>query len=333
MLSKEQISEIMDQFGLTFSEIPKFIDSSHGDDDLRWNFILDERYVLKVNSARSMWEERLREISRLIERYNSIGVYAPRLLPAEDGRLSREYEVNGAACVCFVEEYAAYPVCGEDTPLDWNGVTEHLGCLAAKYTNVDLSEIHSMWTIIDLAPLDTGVDEKQENADLLVKTLEKNGYPELSQQVRAYNERLRAVIARDFRELPRCVYQGDLNSANVLHDNGKFAGLIDFNMAGTDVNINVFVNETNAFPEEGDFDRLTVPELLTAMEREQKRKLEPILRHYTLNALEKRVMPYYNQIAELFQWPNVCAMRAWLREENRRDKCAALIRAIMDRPI
>lgn len=333
MLSVEQISEILRPFDLRFSELTKFIDSSHGDDDIRWNFILDDRYVLKVNSARSMWEARLQEISRLIERYNSIGVYAPRLLPGKDGRLSCDYEVNGTACVCFVEEYARYPVCGEDTSLDWNDVTEHLGILAAKYTNVDLSEIHSMWTIIDLAPLDTDVDEKQENADLLAKTLEENGLADLARQVCAYNEHLRDVIGRDFRDLPRCVYQGDLNSANVLHDNGAFAGLIDFNMAGTDVNINVFVNETNEFPEEGDFDRLTVPELLNAMEQGQKKKMEPILRHYALNGLEKRLMPYYNQIAELFQWPNMCAMRKWLREENRRDKCAALIRGIMDRPL
>jgi len=42
-------------------------------------------------------------------------------------------------------------------------------------------------------------------------------------------------IKKVFNELPRCVYQGDLNSSNALHQDGRFAGLIDFNMAGTDV--------------------------------------------------------------------------------------------------
>ena len=136
-----------------------------------------------------------------------------------------------------------------------------------------------------------------------------------------------------FAELPRCVYQGDLNSTNELHQDGHFVGLIDFNLSGTDVNINVFVNETNCFPEEEEFDRLTVKQILRKMEMEQADMLSAILGHYAMNEVEKYAFPYYQRIADLFQWPNVCSMVKWLKEDARRDKCVSLIRALAGKPI
>ncbi|MBQ1643935.1 MAG: hypothetical protein II103_05335, partial [Treponema sp.] len=73
------------------------------------------------------------------------------------------------------------------------------------------------------------------------------------------------------------MFQGDLNLSNVLVDHGHFAGLIDFNLSGTDVNINVFVNETNWFPEEADFDQMTVFEMMEAIEQRQAELLTVIL--------------------------------------------------------
>ena len=122
---------------------------------------------------------------------------------------------------------------------------EHLGILAEKYIGVDLSETKSMWSMIDLALLDVDIGEKQENTNMLVDALRKSGYDSLADKVDAFNNMLREKIMVVFDKLPRCVYQGDLNSTNELCKDGHFVGLIDFNMAGTDVNINVFLNETN----------------------------------------------------------------------------------------
>ena len=88
MLAKQAIVEILEKFGLTFLDITKEVDTSHGDDDRRLNYILDNKYVLKVHSVRSIWEVRLQEIQRLIDRYRSIGVYCPRMIPTLDGSLS-----------------------------------------------------------------------------------------------------------------------------------------------------------------------------------------------------------------------------------------------------
>lgn len=332
MLAKQAITEILEKFGLTFTHVTKEVDTSHGDDDRRLNYILDDKYVLKVHSVRSMWELRLQEIQRLIDRYRSIGVYCPRMIPTLDGTLSCLYEINGIPHTCFVEEFAIYPVCPDELTLNRKEVLAHVGKLAAKYSGVDLSPIRSMWSIIDLAPLDVDVDEKQENTNLLCDALEAAGYPDLAVKVNALNEQMRTVIVKDYLALPRCVYQGDMNSSNELHQAGHFVGLIDFNMAGSDVNINVFANETNWFPEEAEFDSMPVDEILRRIDTEQAELLAVIFENYTMNELEKRLFPYYKRITDLFQWPIVCFFKKWLKENSRKEKCIALIQALVEKP-
>ena len=331
MLETREIQEIMSHFGLSMQGVTNFYDTSQGDADKRLNYIIDNKYVLKIHSAVTMWEMRLQEIYRLISRYHSIGIYCPNLLPTLEGTLSYALEKDGKAYTCFVEEYAIYPVLGRGIEHDRKEVIEHLGVLAAKYTGVDLSAIKSMWSIIDLAPLDVDIDEKQENTNALIAALRKNGYDDLAIRVDCFNKLLREKILAVFTDLPRCVYQGDLNSTNELYHGGHFVGLIDFNMAGTDVNINVFLNETNWFPEDAEFDSLSVEEILAKQDTEQYDALNVIFRHYKLSDIEKYALPYYKRIADMFQYPNVCSMVEWLNNDTRKDKCADFIEAMLEK--
>ena len=329
-----EIQDIMSNFGLSVQRVTHFYDTSHDNDDKRLNYILDDKYVLKINSTRAMWEERLQEIHRLISRYRSIGVYCPDFLSSLDGKFSYAWQKDGREYTCFVEEYAVYPLFDEKMEEHVRKeVVEHLGILASKYTGIDLSEAKSMWSIIDLAPLDVDIDEKQENTNMLVAALRQNGYDELAGKVDAFNSMLREKIMTVFRKLPRCVYQGDLNSGNELQNNGHFAGLIDFNMSGTDVNINVFLNETNWFPDGEEFDALTVSDIISKQDTEQNSCLAVILRHYTLNEDEQYAFPYYKRIVDMFQYPDVCLMVEWLNSDARREKCIALIKALLEKPL
>jgi len=95
----------------------------------------------------------------------------------------------------------------------------------------------------------------------------------------------------------------------------------------------VFVNETQSFPEEEEFDLRTVPQILAEMEREQEAGLAVILRNYSLNADEEYAMPYYKRISDLFQYPNVCSMVKWLKDESRREKCVSLITALAEKEL
>lgn len=42
MLAKQTITEILNKFGLAFTDVTKEVDTSHGDDDRRLNYILDD---------------------------------------------------------------------------------------------------------------------------------------------------------------------------------------------------------------------------------------------------------------------------------------------------
>ena len=333
MFEITEIQEIASHFGLTVQGVTNVYDTSHNDEDKRLNYVLDDRYVLKISSVATMWEARLQEIRRLISRYRAVGVYCPDLIPALSGCLSYTVQKDGKNYTCFVEEFAIYPVLGWGKDHDRKQVIEHLGKLAAAYTGVDLSATKSMWSIIDLAPLDVDIDEKQENTNMLVEALRKHGNEALANEVNALNLELREKIKAVFDELPRCVYQGDLNSTNELFQDGRFVGLIDFNMAGTDVNINVFLNETNWFPEEDEFDRLSIMEIMEKQDSEQREQLAVIFRHYVLNEVEKYALPYYKRIVDLFQYPNVCLLVEWLNVETRREKCEELITAMVNKPL
>lgn len=333
MLTMIEIQAIMSRFGRPVQSITGFYDTSRSDHDKRYHYLLDGRYVLKVHAASVIWEARLQEIRRLIGRYRAIGVYCPDLIPTTEGALSCAWQKDGQDYTCYVEEYAIYPAFDMETEYDRKEVIEHIGVLASRYTGVDLSEIKSMWSIIDLSPLDVDVDEKQENANTLINALRQCRYGDLANQVDCLNATLRKKIMTVFDALPRCVYQGDLNSTNVLHRDGHFAGLIDFNMAGTDVNINVFLNETNWFPDDAAIDAMTVPAILVRQDAAQNEALSVILRHYALNDDEKYAFPYYKRIVDLFQYPNVCSMVAWLHHDARREPCAAFIRALVEKPL
>ena len=69
------------------------------------------------------------------------------------------------------------------------------------------------------------------------------------------------------------------------------------------------------------------------MDAEQADTLSVILRHYAMNDAEKYAFPYYKRIVELFQYPNVCEMVKWLKEDVRKDKCVKLIQALVDKPV
>ena len=54
----------------------------------------------------------------------------------------------------------------------------------------------------------------------------------------------RAFLEKEYHRLPTSVFQADLNSTNILLDeNGRFAGIMDFNIAGREVFLNYLFRE------------------------------------------------------------------------------------------
>ena len=310
MLHKEHIRDIARQYGIEAAHIGEVIDSSHGEHDIRLTYVIDEQYVLHCYSSHIFTESYLQAISRLVQRHRSIGVWTPELISQQDSHCFLYTRNTGNRIYrCYMEEFSPYPSAAEaktDLYAQKLEVLPFLGKLASKYSNTDLSEYHSMWSIIDLSPFDTEIDEKQENVDALCGALEKNP---LASRIQNLNTRARNHIRQYFETLPRCVFQGDLNPTNILVDEkGRFKGIIDFNMCGTEVNVNCFLNESMYYFEENDFDTFTPRELFAKMNGIQDTLMRAILQYYPLNDTEMAVYEHYRFIIQVGFFPNVMHM-------------------------
>ncbi|MDU4327073.1 MAG: phosphotransferase [Clostridium celatum] len=281
MFSNNDIRNICNSYGVDFKQISNVIDTSHDEDDKRYNYIIDNKYVLKITNFVAITERFLEDISRLIERYISIGVYCPNIIRNKMGTLTYEFIKEGKKYTCYMEEYALYNFYKEGELIDYDfkkTVIKHIGELARNFTNVDLSNNRSMWSLIELGPFDIDIDEKQENLDNLIKKLKEKGYNKLASKLVDENIKARNKIELSLNELPRCVYQGDLNYSNILvDDNDNFVGIIDFNMFGTEVNINCFLNETMYYLTIEDFETLTAKEIYSKMKIIQDDMMQYIL--------------------------------------------------------
>ena len=277
----------------------------------------------------------LEDIEKIVLRYREIGIYAPKLIKTKSAGFIYTYTREHIVYRCYVEECAPYklyksPIDGSMDYTFRKSVVEHMGKLAKKFSNEDLSLTRSMWSLIELGPFDVDKDEKQENIDRLSEALRVCRYDERQAQLIKMNTYHRMQIEKYLQQLPRCVYQGDLNESNILVDEqGNFSGIIDFNMFGTEVNINCFLNETMYYLECEDFETLSAKEIFRKMNLEQNQLLKGIIKEYPLNALERAMWQHYRKIIYMSFYPNTILLVSLLSESEYVDKVLELLDLIL----
>lgn len=332
-----QVLDLLRQFGIRGADRIEFVDSSHGEDDIRRNYIIDREYVLRLNSAKVMTEERLEELNALIGRYRSFGMKAPLFLKAQSGKFVIEQD----GMFCYLSEYLDYPLaddvkhrCREE--LRRQRVT-FVARFAEQFKNVDLIETVSMYSIFDLAPYDKlsglDIDEKQENLNQLVSDLKQAGYEKLAERLNAQNEELRGQLKPIYKSLPRTVFQGDENFSNLCVDeNDRIIGLFDFNMSGTEVNANYLANNGfgNFFYEEETMDNYTPEEILQMLLDAWHRSTDLICQHYSFTEQEFFAYRLYSKIAMISAYWNTAAFGEYLQQEKYKAKTAEIISLILD---
>ena len=332
-----QVLDLLRQFDIHSAKCIEFVDSSQGEDDIRHNYIIDKKYVLRLNSAKVMTEERLTELNTLIERYRSFGMKAPLFLKAENGSFVVERDGKN----CYLSEYLDLPL-AEDVKFRCREALLQqrlvfISRFAQTFKNVDLVETVSMFSIFDLAPYDKlsglDIDEKQENLNQLVADLTQAGYVDLAQKVNAKNEELRRQLKPIYKELPRCVFQGDENFSNLCVDeNDQIVGLFDFNMSGTEVIANYLAN--NAFMghfcyEDEILDKHTPKEVLQILLDAFHRSTALIREHYSFTEQEFSAYQIYGKIAMISAYWNTSAFAEYLQQEKYKDKIVTIIELIL----
>ena len=326
----EELLSLLSLYGVEDMDSAGLMDTSHDEADIRWNYIIDNRYVLRLTNAPEMTEARLGDLNRLIARYADFGLRCPAFLRGTDGRFFHGW----GPFTAYLSEYADMPLAdgAELSEAEKDRLrTEVVLSLAAfmeRYKGVDLISTMGMYSLFDLCPYDVpvGVDEKQQNLDSVCAALREIGEEELAQGLEAKNEAVRARLLNIYKDLPRCVTQGDENLSNVLLDGEKHpAGLIDFNLSGTDVCVNLIANNAD-FNLDIFHDRpVDAAEALEKALVSYRKNAAMILGVYHATEAERAALRDYAWIALASQYPYACAFRDRLGKETARPSTVALL--------
>ena len=337
MLNRNELKKLLERYGIGSVNDYTMIDSSHGESDLRHNYIIDKKYVLRVNSAKVMGEKRIKELNRLIGRYNAFGYKAPYFLPYDGDRYVLEYQ----NCFCYLSEYLDLEIA--------DSVKEHyreelikdrivmVSGFAQAFKGVDLSETLSMYSLFDLCPYDQlsglGIDEKQENFNTLYSDLVEAEEPGFAEELKNAYEKYRTELKAVYKRLPRCVFQGDENFSNLCVDgDNRVAGLFDFNMSGTEVIANYLANialQGNYFYEEEFFGRFSAQDIFKMLVQAFKKNTELVRKYYTFDRTEYDAYLLYAKIAMISGYWNQCAFSEYLKTEQHKDKVVDMLRLII----
>lgn len=233
------------------------LDLCRGDNDFRKVYIAEDggrKLVIKSMSNTFSDRRRITGWFRLMEAYRETGLYVPAVVPGLDGEVLYEETREGRTYYTYAEEFAVYETAehiGEESCRDAAGnytftpdVMRSLGKIAAA--KLDFLDWPSAYCLLEPFCAPDTTDEGTECADAFVTYIRENLPQYLPRTEALYalflrrQEELRAI----YPTLPVSCFQGDLNESNILLDeNGRFAGLIDFNLCGREPVLNYAVRE------------------------------------------------------------------------------------------
>ena len=327
----DELAAILYGYGAGRTENAELYDTSHGPDDIRWNYIIDRRYVLRFRNAPDMDEARLEDLNGLIARYRAFVLKCPLFLKAADGSYFHRWK----SLSVYLSEFIDLPVAEETELKDPDALRREVVISIARfmqrYRDVGLISVMGMYSLFDLSPFDIpeGIDEKQQNMDRVCDALRGIGQTALAEKLAGRDREVRSYLLKVYRRLPRCVTQGDENFSNVLIDGQQcLAGLIDFNLAGTDVCANLIANNAD-FDLDIMHDRPVDAEaVLEKALIGYRRNATVILREYRATVAELEALPYYAWIALEAQYPYACAYIDRIGQDGCRESTLRLLELI-----
>lgn len=299
--------EMLRLYGLETPQKLAVHDTSHGANDLRMVYVLESpeigKLVIKITRNAFSTPERVRGWVELIEHYNHLGIYCPRILRNRNG----EYSAFIDGYLVYAEEYMAHDLASErEDSLNYEPrLYESIGLVAAN--PAPLVPWNTAFCLFDKFDKTDEYDENLECA-IMVRDLYANQIPEYAERVNKlfleYCHR-RERFEPLYRVLPKAVFQGDLNRSNILvNDTGGFAGLIDFNLSGTETILNYAFCESFCALDDGEAEigLLMDPEALKERDRRTAQNLAWIGKHYQFTDAEREVFNEYYNIVAPFRW-------------------------------
>ncbi len=263
-MNTEPSNKLREIFSLFSDKEPtgcKIIDSGHGESDFRHNVIFEtasgQKLVIKLSCNSFTTRERVAAMQRLTAEYRDECAYCPRIMTDKSG-IFPYVEYEGKKCLALAEEFAPYRILQDrDSETDpetediWRAKWELTAKIANRHS--DYTTLPSCYVLFEPMCDDDETDEVLEQAHEWKAQADR-----LDEKFKRQVERIwqlwwdnRKKLGKVYGSLPSCILQADLNSTNILiDDEGKFAGLIDFNLGGREVFINYIMRECFR----GDFD-------------------------------------------------------------------------------
>ena len=331
----EDLLALLSLYGVAGMGEVGLIDTSHDENDIRWNYIIDRKYVLRLTNAPGMIEDRLHDMNRLVARYADFGLRCPAFLPGTDGLFFHGW----GTLTAYLAEYADMPLADEvelseeEKDALRREVVLSIAGFMERYKGVDLIPTMGMYSLFDLCPYDIpeGIDEKQWNMNNLCAALRRAGAEDLAQRMEAKNEAVRARLLSVYKALPRCVTQGDEGFGNVLLDENKhLAGLIDFNLSGTDVCVNILANNADFNLDIWHEKPLEPSETLEKALMSYRENAAMLLGVYHATQAERAALADYAWIALAAQYPYASAFAKRLETEEARPSTVAMLQQIAE---
>ena len=220
-------------------------------EDHRWIAFVESggvKTVIKIAANSFTTPERVSAWPKLIAEFAKLGYYSPALLPSLNGNIVETVVFRDVRCVVWEEEFARYPF-ADSLPKDdaepsyTDGLIEFMGHVAQLHLSGFPGK--SGWVRLEPFAEDEQNDEITdclEEFDLLVHQIAPRFIPQW-REIRQLFEENREQLRQIYGKLPTSVFQGDWGEGNLLVDGeGRFAGLIDYNLAGEDTALNMFLS-------------------------------------------------------------------------------------------
>lgn len=190
---------------------------------------------------------------------------------------------------------------------------EAIGTVAAH--PAPLVPWHTQYCLYDTFDAKDLYDENYECA-VAIRDVYRAQCPHLTQRAeRIFDEycRLRRGFEAIYRSLPKAVFQGDINDSNVLlSEKGKFKGLIDFNLSGTETILHYAFCESFA-----GLENAAEIASLKARDRKAAERLSWIGGAYTFTAAEREAFSDYYHMVAPFRWTYPCFFLPLLQNREK----------------
>ena len=281
------------------------------ENDIRFSYKVittKSQFVLKLAKNSFTTVNHIGRWSELSRLYRMLGYKTPDFLTLNDGNRAftwmdmsrRDFVVW---CETFVELTNNKEVLLNDAKEYKASVGELIGKVATQTLSFEM-ETPTPYCLFEKFCID---DPSDEYTEFMSKTYELlKGHDSVDQMYLeyVYNTflRLRTELKQVYHKLPSAVFQSDLNESNLVLENKRIKGLIDFNISGREVILNYLINE-GVYQEEQVIHELWLDKTYN-QEADKKFKwvMEAFSKQYTWTKEEKMYFPLVYKVIRPFKF-------------------------------